>query len=107
MLACWLVGVLMRRHRTAGVVIHDLIVELNATAKASVNPYDPGNSIGPVEACYPPEGGEVSDIALTIELADGRELLTLEGESDIRAALGNDATDEILASCQEAAEDWE
>mgnify|MGYP000196209533 FL=1 len=25
----------------------------------TITPYDPGNTYGPAESCYPPEGGEV------------------------------------------------
>ena len=32
---------------------------LELRVEGSATPYDPGVSSGPVEACYPPEGGEV------------------------------------------------
>ena len=34
---------------------HQLLLRCEVTA----TPYDPGVTSGPVEACYPPEGGEV------------------------------------------------
>ena len=30
----------------------------------SVTPYDPGCTYGPPEDCYPPEGGEIDDLAI-------------------------------------------
>jgi len=33
--------------------------ETEVTVEYSITPYDPGNTYGPAENCYPPEGGEV------------------------------------------------
>lgn len=43
-------------------------VELELIIEADVSPYDPGQTTGPPESCYPPEGGEVeiSDIRLAV-----------------------------------------
>jgi hypothetical protein len=33
--------------------------ETEVTVEYTITPYDPGNTYGPAENCYPPEGGEV------------------------------------------------
>jgi hypothetical protein len=33
--------------------------EIEVTVEYSITAYDPGNTYGPAEDCYPPEGGEV------------------------------------------------
>lgn len=33
--------------------------ETEVTVEYSITPYDSGNTYGPAENCYPPEGGEV------------------------------------------------
>jgi hypothetical protein len=40
--------------------------ELLAIIQFSTTPYDPGVSSGPVEKCYPPEGGEIEDKEATL-----------------------------------------
>lgn len=42
---------------TIRLVMEDPNLEL--CCEVTATPYDPGVSSGPVEACYPPEGGEV------------------------------------------------
>jgi len=32
----------------------------------NIDPFDPGVSSGPAEACYPPEGGGISDMRITL-----------------------------------------
>jgi hypothetical protein len=32
----------------------------------TTSPYDPGNTCGPPENCYPPEGGEIEDRDVTL-----------------------------------------
>ena len=50
---------------------YDLLIDFTIT------PYDPGNTYGPPENCYPPEGGEIYDLTAFL---DGREFSLLDGE---------------------------
>lgn len=36
--------------------------ETVVTVEYTISPFDPGNTYGPAENCYPPEGGEVEII---------------------------------------------
>ena len=48
-----------------------------------INPYDPGRTSGPPEDCYPPEGGDVTDLRATL---DGKPFeLTSDEENKICA----------------------
>lgn len=40
--------------------------EYEVTIAWKFSDYDPGRSSGPVEACYPPEGGEVEECVVTL-----------------------------------------
>lgn len=56
-------------------------------AEWSFTAFDPGVSYGPPEACYPPEGGELLGVELT--LPDGKRIAN--GENWLRQHLGNEA----------------
>lgn len=42
--------------------------EFNVRATGFVSPYDPGITWGPPERCYPPEGGELEDYEVLVEI---------------------------------------
>ena len=63
-------------------------VEHEVEVFGTVVPYDPGVLSGPPEGCYPPEGGEVEDIGLTLMLHNG-VVLNFD-ERDIPALAGPD-----------------
>lgn len=39
------------------------------TVEAELSPFDPGCTYGPPENCYPPEGGDVEELTVTVTLA--------------------------------------
>jgi hypothetical protein len=53
--------------------------ETEVTVEYTISPYDPGNTSGPPELCYPPEGGEVeivkvfSDTDTDIKITDAED----------------------------------
>lgn len=53
--------------------------ETEVTVEYSITPYDSGNTYGPAENCYPPEGGEVeivkvfSDTDTDIKITDAED----------------------------------
>lgn len=65
-----------RRHSSAEAVIETTVDhpewgEVDVRIEATVEPYDPGVCSGPVERCYPPEGGDVE--LLSIRLCTAKE----------------------------------
>jgi hypothetical protein len=58
--------------------------ETEVTVEFSMTPYDSGNTYGPAENCYPPEGGEVEPFRAFGE--DGKIELMTDAEWD-RAAI--------------------
>lgn len=65
------------------------------------SPLDPGVSSGPVENCYPPEGGEVR--SCTVARPDGTVIA--DGESWLRTALGEaQFEDEVERALQDSIE---
>jgi hypothetical protein len=69
MAAAALVGDAMRRHRgytdTCGWTIERDEDAFDIEVRYRVEPYDPGQSFGPPEDCYPAEGGGVELLAVT------------------------------------------
>lgn len=41
--------------------------EFELYVEYDIDPYDPGVTSGPPENCYPPEGGGVSDMRITVD----------------------------------------
>jgi len=81
-----------RRNGTAIAELpEDLTIEVRARAQFS--PYDPGVSSGPVEACYPPEGGEFEDGE--VELVIGKRVLVTLRWDDARELFGADFLDKL------------
>ena len=66
----------------------DIEVEFTAT------PYDPGQSYGPPESCYPPEGGEIEDLqVLEVHATDAEGTIVADGTLDeIKARVIADVT---------------
>lgn len=55
--------------------------EIELEIDYDINPFDPGSTSGPPEHCYPPEGGDVTDVRATL---DGEEFpLTDKEEEEI------------------------
>lgn len=69
----------------------EIEVELSVTLHASFNGFDPGIVSGPVEACYPPEGGDLDDFRA--ELVIGRRHVAITDFGDFEALVG-----ELLAA---------
>lgn len=41
--------------------------EIELSVEYSLTPYDPGCNWGPPEHCYPPEGGDVAEMEITLD----------------------------------------
>ena len=47
-----------------------------------MEPYDPGNACGPMDSCYPPEGGEIEINQIEIISIDGKTVDFTESENE-------------------------
>lgn len=63
----------MRRRNITGNLMYTLepadenLPAFDVLVEYSMTPYDPGNTYGPAENCYPPEGGEIEILSCTTE----------------------------------------
>ena len=79
------------RHSTTfsdSIEVEDLSTEdtvYEVSVEWAFSPYDPGVCSGPVERCYPPEGGETESCVVT--LPDGT--IVKDGEDWLRKHIGD------------------
>jgi hypothetical protein len=69
---------------------HDITIKLGGfevVCNVDITPYDPGNTSGPVEACYPPEGGDIDINDIRLRLKPGTSPDCFLEISDLIAAL--------------------
>jgi hypothetical protein len=55
-------------------------IDLKLNLAVELSPYDSGCTYGPPELCYPPEGGEIEDMEITVESATYPDGLPVEAE---------------------------
>lgn len=77
---------------------HDITLEVGGhelVCNVDLTPYDPGNTSGPPERCYPPEGGDMSVNSIRLRLKPGKTDDCFMEISDLLLDL--DALDRVTA----------
>lgn len=82
--------------------MHSTIVSIQGVdfeVDYEISPYDPGVTSGPVENCYPPEGGELVALGLfEATIMNGWEALPSEFAKQLFDKYKDEIADELLAS---------
>lgn len=91
--------------------------ECRLLCSGRVAEYRSGNISGPVEACYPSEGGTAEDVRVRLQLLDHRGRVRFEreyAEGEFERRFGAEVLGEVYAAieretddCRDDREDWD
>jgi hypothetical protein len=97
---------------------HDIIIELGGheiVCNVDLTPYDPGQTSGPPERCYPPEGGDVDINSIRLRIKPGKTpdcfldiedlVADLDGLDRV-ASLVDDEVEKLLKETSESPEPY-